>query len=170
MNVTGIRNLQGKLMLIQLKDCTVTYKEEILFLPEYGIFNMVVGKEIVSAFAGAADNNSFPNLYHASEVHTIKPPKSEASQRLEEYYTSIRNVREQGLEDEKLLRKTYDALKADYQKEWLLYLEILEISKDVNLKNDILDHLASMVNLTPHLNNLINEGIEIIEKSIQNEI
>ena len=45
LNVTGIRNINGKLMLIQLRDCTVTYKKELLFLPEDGVFDMVVGKK-----------------------------------------------------------------------------------------------------------------------------
>ena len=31
LNITGIRNAQGKLILIRLKDCTITYKNEYLF-------------------------------------------------------------------------------------------------------------------------------------------
>ncbi|NND88925.1 MAG: aromatic amino acid hydroxylase, partial [Flavobacteriaceae bacterium] len=54
MNVTGMRNLQGELMLIQFTDCTVCYKDEVLFAPSDGDFDMAVGKEIISAFAGAA--------------------------------------------------------------------------------------------------------------------
>ena len=76
MNVTGIRNIQGKLMLIQLEDCTVTYKDEILFKPSDGTFDMAIGNKVVSAFAGAADYLSFPNLYKASEVLTHTPPIS----------------------------------------------------------------------------------------------
>lgn len=170
MNVTGIRNLQGKLMLIQLKDCTVTYKQEYLFLPEYGIFDMVVGKEIVSAFAGAADHNSFPNLYHASEVHTIKPKKSEETHQLENYYTTIKELRINEINNENKLLEIYNILKSTYPNEWLLYLEILEITKDENLKNNIREHLTSMINLNPNLSNLINEGIEIIEKNIHKEV
>ncbi|MBT3871488.1 MAG: aromatic amino acid hydroxylase, partial [Flavobacteriaceae bacterium] len=49
LNVTGIRNLRGELMLIQFTNCTVTYKNELLFSPEMGGFDMAVGKEIVSA-------------------------------------------------------------------------------------------------------------------------
>ena len=51
LNVTGIRNLRGELMLIQFTDCTVKYKNEVLFSPEMGDFDMAVGKEIVSALS-----------------------------------------------------------------------------------------------------------------------
>ena len=42
LNITGIRNAQGKLILIRLKDCTISYKNENLFLPENGIYDMVI--------------------------------------------------------------------------------------------------------------------------------
>ena len=55
LNITGIRNIHGKLILIQFEDCTVTYKNKILFKPEYGTFDLAVGSSIVSAYAGSAD-------------------------------------------------------------------------------------------------------------------
>ena len=71
LNITGIRNLNGKLILIQFEDCTVTYGEEILFSPEDGTLNLAVGSSIVSAFAGSADYLSFKNLYHVSKTETV---------------------------------------------------------------------------------------------------
>ena len=60
--ITGKRDLQGKIQLISFSDCTVNYKTEILFNSEWGIFDMAVGKNVVSVFAGAADDNSFENF------------------------------------------------------------------------------------------------------------
>ena len=42
LNVTGIRNIQGKLMLIRLTDCTISYKDEVLFSPEDGDYDLVL--------------------------------------------------------------------------------------------------------------------------------
>ena len=49
---------------------------------------MIVGKDIVSAFAGAADSNSFPNLYAESSTKTIKKITSKSTVSLEKYYGS----------------------------------------------------------------------------------
>ena len=68
LNVTGMRNLRGKLMLIQFTDCTVTYKGEILFSPEDGILNLAVGNSITSAYAGPADSSSFDLLDHVASA------------------------------------------------------------------------------------------------------
>ena len=46
--ITGKRDIMGKIQLISFKDCTVTYNDEFLFKPEWGVFDMAVGKEVVS--------------------------------------------------------------------------------------------------------------------------
>lgn len=164
LNVTGIRNVYGKLMLIQLNDCTVTYKEEALFLPEQGVFDMVIGKEIISAFSGTADSNSFPNLYEVSATKTIKQVETESDKHLEQHYAKVAEMRTNGLEDDVVLGELFDLLKNKYPKEWLLHLEILEITNDENLALSIQSHLAKTIAEFPNLNILITDGIQIIKK------
>ena len=48
--ITGKRNLQGKIILISLKNCTVTYRDQVLFDPSWGTYDMAVGESIISAF------------------------------------------------------------------------------------------------------------------------
>jgi phenylalanine-4-hydroxylase len=166
LNITGIRNVYGKLMLIQLKDCTVTYKEEILFLPEYGVFDMVIGKEIVSAFSGTADSNSFPNLYEVSSIKTIKQVATESNTHLEQQYARVAEMRSNEVVDDTVLAYLFDLLKGNYPNEWLLHLEILEITNDENLALSIPSHLAKLAEEFPKLTLLITDGIEIIKKQI----
>jgi phenylalanine-4-hydroxylase len=47
--VTGSRNLQGEIILIRLKT-VLTHGETVLFQPEWGVYDMAVGKKVVSAF------------------------------------------------------------------------------------------------------------------------
>ncbi|MFY0603003.1 MAG: aromatic amino acid hydroxylase [Flavobacteriaceae bacterium] len=164
LNVTGIRNLKGKLMLIQLQNCTVTYKGEELFKPEYGLFDMVVGKKIVSAFAGAADYNSFPNLYNVSKTLTVKPKKSERILILESYYQTIRHIREHNSRNESQLEKIFYKVRSSYDNEWLLPLEILEITKSQNLDSEVSMYLNDLASKNPKLKTLILEGMEMIKK------
>lgn len=162
LNVTGIRNLKGKLMLIQLKDCTVTYKGEELFKPEYGVFDMVVGKKIVSAFAGAADYNSFPNLYNVSQTLTVKPEKTAELSRLESYYQTLRDIRKEGDQNESKLEEIFQTIVNSYENEWLLALEILELTQDISLATEITTYLKNIASENSHLSTLILEGIEMI--------
>ena len=46
--ITGTRNLQGEILLIKFKNCTVTHGETVLFAPEWGIYDMAVGKNYIT--------------------------------------------------------------------------------------------------------------------------
>jgi phenylalanine-4-hydroxylase len=81
--ITGTRNLQGEILLIKFKNCTVTQGETVLFAPEWGIYDMAVGKKITSAFSGPADVSSFDMITHVPSSHTIKQKKSSKREELE---------------------------------------------------------------------------------------
>ncbi len=158
LNITGIRNRQGKLMLIQLKDCTITYGDEVLYKPEFGTFDMVVGKDIISAYAGSADPNSFPNLYEVSPSLTIKTNRTPDRIKLEEQYGLVRSIRENDANDESQLKQIYDLIRTEFPNEWLILLEIYEITEDQQLKESTSAHLKYLAEKFPHLTALINEG------------
>ncbi len=162
LNITGIRNIQGKLMLIQLSDCTVTYKDQVLFKPEYGNFDMVVGSQIISAYAGAADHESFPNLYKASEVFTIKPKKSSALLKLEGLYAKVRSMRENDDKNETRFKEIFETIQNEYPNEWLLPLEILELTEREQLADSIQNFLNKKMVTQSNLKVLISEGVDMI--------
>lgn len=166
LNITGIRSLQGKLLLIQLKDCTVSYKNEKLFTPEDGVYNMVVGKDIVSAFAGSADSSSFPNLYSKSSTLTVKKERSGSLSTLEKHYQSVREYRENNSDDANFLKDLFHELESDHPEEWLLMLEILEVSTEETLNQLIRDHLNELAIESPKLKSLIEDGLELTEERL----
>src|SRR5690606_38969927 len=92
--ITGSRNLRGEIILISFKNCTVTHNNDILFQPEWGTYDMAVGKKIVSAFSGPADINSFDMITHIPSTKTIKSKKTEEREALETLYKRVRDYRE----------------------------------------------------------------------------
>lgn len=166
MNVTGMRNLKGELMLIQFTDCTVTYKDQILFTPEDGDFDMAVGKEIVSAFAGAADYLSFPVQQQVSQTKTAKVTQTKAEKDLTHFYSEVREIRETlnnslTTQHVKKLEEIFESLKKEFPKDWLLTLEILELTNDTR----VLDYLISLKERRPEVAHLIDDGLLLLEKN-----
>ena len=100
--ITGKRDLKGKILLISFKNCTVTQNETILFQPEWGVFDMAVGKKVVSAFSGPADCNSFDMITHLPNSKTIKAEKTPEREELESYYSEIRTIRENKINSDKV--------------------------------------------------------------------
>jgi phenylalanine-4-hydroxylase len=127
LNVTGQRNVNGKLMLIQFIDCTVSYKDEILFSPADGMLNLAVGKEITSAYAGPADYYSFDQVYHESEVKTIKSIFTKKQIAIQGLYEKVRHYREEDKINKPLLEKLKIRVQNEYPNQWLLIEEIEEL-------------------------------------------
>lgn len=163
-NVTGIRNVQGKLMLIQLTNCTVTYGEEVLFRPEWGVYDLAIGKEVVSAFAGAADYLSFPNLYEPSQTLTRKPEKSPELLELEGLYARVRQLRETEEATEEELLDIFGKIQGAHPNDWLLSLELLELSQSAELETELTKHLLDLAAQHPNRAHLIKEGISLLQQ------
>ena len=166
LNITGIRNIKGQLFLIQFEDCTVKYKDKILFKPEYGTFDLAVGSSIVSAFAGSADFRSYDDLYHVSETKTIKVEKSDKVLALEKLYAEVRNMRDNNVLDIKRVSNILDTLIQEYPEDWLLTLELYEliyVTDNLELANKMLAHLSSLETTKPKAAHLISGGLELIQ-------
>lgn len=162
LNVTGIRNLQGKLMLIQLTSCTVTYQDRVLFKPEYGTYDMAIGCDIVSAFAGSADADSFPNLYEASTLSHHRELPIHLDIELENLYQKIRSCRAEQEIDTNELAMLWKTIQNKYPQEWLLMLELIEISDNALLNKSIESELNNIANNQTHLKALIKDGLELL--------
>ncbi|KZS42815.1 phenylalanine 4-monooxygenase [Aquimarina aggregata] len=166
-NITGMRNVQGELILIQFSECTIKYKDEFLFKPEWGTFDLAVGKEIVSAFSGPADDNSFDLVTHVSTTTTVKQEHSSEQNELHELYASVRNIRN-GENSKFSLEAIFEIIEKDHQNDWLLSLEIYELvhDRDPKFTSQILKYLNELKLKRTEIKHLIDSGLEIIDKDL----
>ena len=162
--ITGSRNLHGEILLIKFKNCTVTHNDTVLFRPEWGIYDMAVGKKVISAFSGAADVNSFDLILNVPSSKTIKAEKSNERTQLEKLYKSVRTIREGG-ETNESLKNIFFELKTEHPNDWLLSIELIELLKNKNellLLEQVLIHLTNIKKQHPELKKLITDGLELI--------
>ena len=162
--ITGSRNLQGEILLIKFKNCTVTHNDTVLFQPEWGIYDMAVGKKVISAFSGPADVNSFDMINHVPSSQTIKQKKSVEREELEKLYLSVRNIRE-GKPATTTLKEAFASVSAGHPNDWLLSVEIAELAKKENnsdLVDKVLNHLEKVKTNRPEVAHLIDGGLELI--------
>lgn len=167
--ITGTRNLKGEIILISFKNCTVTYQGQVLFAPEWGIYDMAVGRKIVSAFSGPADIHSFNLSATIPSTQTIKSKKTPERERLEQMYQQVRDYRD-GKNASIDLLKTVNDLQTNYPNDWLLSIEIAELAArahDENLRAAVLAHLNKVKENRPQVAHLITYGLELIDKEFQ---
>ncbi|TMM30073.1 aromatic amino acid hydroxylase [Polaribacter aestuariivivens] len=161
--ITGTRDLRGKILLISFENCTVTHGKTILFKPEWGIYDMAVGKEVVSAYSGAADINSFEDTSKVSETKTHKIKYSENEKILYNLYDDVRKMRSTKNTSEEELKVIFNQLKTNFPLDWLLNLELYEVALQNNfaVKTEILNYLL-LLQENKAYKKLIENGLNLL--------
>jgi phenylalanine-4-hydroxylase len=162
--ITGSRNLHGEIILISLKNCTVTHRETILFQPKWGNYDMAIGKKVISAFSGPADVNSFDLISHVPTSKTIKAKHTAERDDLELLYHTVRTIRETK-DTTASLEPIFQKLKTNHPNDWLLSVEIVELLKnkeESQLLQEMLIHLERLKETRPEVAHLITGGLDLI--------
>ena len=166
--VTGTRNLRGEIILITFENCTVTYEDETLYQPDWGLYHMAVGEKVISAFNGPADLNSFDLVSHKITETTIKAKKTKETTQLELLYQQIRDFRE-GTNTTISRNKVFQEVKVNYPQDWLLSVELYELAVsngDEEFAAEIVKHLEKVKQENPKLGHLIDDGLELVAKHL----
>ncbi len=158
MITTGTRSIDGTLLVVHFDGCEVTYKGSQLISRKNGPFDMAIGTSVVSAFAGAADHRSFDITTHVSSTTTIQQALSPEDHILNKLYQEVRTQRESKNIDGDRLLSIFRTLKSDYPKDWLLSLEIYELTLD----EEVLSYLEDLSIKRPKSEHLIKDGLQLI--------
>ena len=160
--VTGTRNIQGKIMVVKFKDCRVTHGDKVLFHPDWGVYDMAVGKEVVAAFSGVADPDRFPLDAHTKETQPEKPLPP-----LNEVYAAVRQLRNQNQAKEEQLASFLELLQTDGKADgWLAVLEICEWAQHsgyVQVAKDSREYLQQLQRQYSELRVPIDDGLLLLE-------
>jgi len=155
---------EGKTIILTFSDCTVSdnVHNEKLFDPTWGIFDLVIGQEIKSSYPNAADRSSFPGDLVEFSSKTIKPKYNDEDLRLHQLYGVISQVRE-NKKTLSELKGVLDELMKCYRDEWLIFLEICEMTeKKSKIHLTALGHLLSLKEKNPMLIKLIDDGLKLV--------
>jgi len=154
----------GKNVLMTFENCTVTSPTgDVLFQPEWGIYDMAVGIKISSVFSGSADKTKF-DVYPSKSEETAKKIKYSEKEKSEFLiYNEIRSIRETG-KNFKRIKEIIKLLKNEKSEAWLLFLEILELLKKGSREyTDVRNALISISKINSKAEHLIDRGLNVLD-------
>ena len=160
--VTGTRNLRGKIILITFKNCLVTYREEVLFQPDWGIYHLAVGKKVVAAYAGPADNNSFDLTNHELSTKPTVPVYNYDEIPLQKMYKVV----DENKDNLPVLSSLFQQIQEKFSEEWLLIIELLQAAKKHKLENIIIkcqELLIAFSEKHPQLAHLVADDVPVFD-------
>ena len=153
----------GKLLLVSFRDCTVRKGNDLLFSPDWGIYDMAVGASITSCFNGPADPDAYGLRFPVPEEKTHKIIHDDRHRKLFAMYNTVRELREADREHADL-GKMLSILSSDYPEDWLLPVEILEFARKTankELQDKTRAYLENLKTKKPEIAHLIDNGYEL---------
>ena len=125
---------------------------------------MAVGKNVVSVFAGPADDNSFENTRKKSKTTSVPINYSKKELELHSLYGEVRSIRDSKVCDILKIEPIYNNIKLNFPNEWLILLEIYEIlfHQTSDLKDKVLVSLLELQKNEKY-SNLITNGLRLIK-------
>jgi phenylalanine-4-hydroxylase len=168
---------EGQLILLTFNQAKVSYKDQILFLPEWGVFDMAVGSAITSVFAGPPDYEAFGENESFVAKRVFPRKITNQRQRLFEIYSDIRKVREEKQDKKQdktkvydFIVKTFEELSLDFTEDWLPLLELFEISlslQNASLTSKIEKNLRHQIFKSAELKIPIEEGLRLAIQELE---
>ena len=162
-----------KIVLISFTACEVyrnNNREEVYFKPEWGTYDMAVGAEIISVFAGAADKDAYESLEESVDQASSSIPSETEDAKLVNLHAAIRNLRDKGF-DQKVWLDIFNLLGTESSNYWLGLVELFEIAwandRQV-LAMQAETRLLELVSLYPNLKKLINDGLRVAKEEALN--
>jgi phenylalanine-4-hydroxylase len=168
--VDNILSLENKIILITFKNCTVTDDQnQVVFQPEWGVYDMAVGERITSVFCGAADKETFEVIGYKPKTNTYHPEYDAKTIALHKLYQQVRDCR-QNKSGYEVLAGIWLELQKNHAEDWLCALEILEILD----QEDTMPAIAAEIQTTletraanePEFTKLINDGLKLIKQPV----
>jgi len=152
--------------IMTFKNCTVKYKDQTLFQPDWGNFDITVGHKVVSVFGGAADRKSYGDTDDFVAARVPTPNYSAEQKALFALYQKIRDYRHARLEwSDSTTMALFDQCLNQASDQWLLFVEILEIALMSKLSPVLTKkmeaHLQTIKSNNEKLTSVIEDGVRL---------
>lgn len=163
-----IKNIQShgsKAKIYSFDQATVTYKNQIYFQPDWGIFDLITGHKVVSVFGGPADRASYGELTDFVAKRVPTPIYTDQQHQLFLNFQNLRELRQSTSTNEKMLQELFLKMKYEFHSEWLLFVEALEIALKAHCSTtliaEIRQHLEKLKSEKSDLTSVIDDGIAL---------
>ncbi|MEZ5358305.1 MAG: aromatic amino acid hydroxylase [Candidatus Zixiibacteriota bacterium] len=154
----------GTIVLMSFDNCTVSRNSEVLFRPEWGVYDMAVGERITSVFSGAADKDAYEQPALISKMRTIRTDYTEHELRYNALFQSVRDYRTGAAPDD-IIPEVWAEVLRDFPEDWLLTVEMVELltksGKHTDLRENMIAKLKARSASHPEQAKLIQDGLRL---------
>ena len=126
--ITKILKLNETAAVLSFENATATYRNEKLFLPEWGTYDIITGATVNSVYGGPADRQAFGDFDDFVAARVAKPLFTDAQKKIFSLYQAARNLRAQAKVSASDIENLFNDFIRSAPNHWLLFIELAEVS------------------------------------------
>ncbi len=153
-------------VIARFRQCNIRHQDQIYYQASWGDFDLVLGQKVTSVFGGAADRGKYFLHQSPNFQPKVVPTKrfSDKEKSLHDLYQQVRDFREKQMKDPNQLQALLEQGQKISPQDWLLPLEIYEISLKINADEVQKQSLDSLLILkkNPDVTELIQRGLHLL--------
>ena len=161
------RTPRRELCLLTFEDCTVKFRDKVLFQPEWGTFDMAIGSKVESVFSGPADRKAYGLTDSFAKKIVPKRTLNEEETKLNQIYQNIRDLRSTDCSSD-VISDIFSQLEAEFKQDWLTRIELIELCYKNNLNEGLREKITlSLQNIKASDNTkatVIDDGLNIADQ------
>lgn len=164
--IYGVLKLKNQVsseaLILTIDDATCMHENEILFRPEWGLFDVVIAEQVTSVFGGPADRVSYGDTEDFTVSKIENPTYSKAQHALFKLFQEVRDLRNSKVPTSEVLAGFFETAKTSAAEEWLIYVELLEMSISYgfsSLSVQIESYLNQLGKSNPQISTVVSDGI-----------
>ncbi|MBC7420827.1 MAG: aromatic amino acid hydroxylase [Bdellovibrio sp.] len=160
-----VLNISEKAVILTFEGATCEYQGEKLFLPAWGLYDIVLAQQVVSVFGGPADRAAYGEVddFVASRVPALQ--YNDDQKKIFGFYEKVRALRANKKSTQQDLNELFLKISQAASKEWLLFVELVELglkrNYDLGLLKLIEYHLGSLIKKDVSIQEVIEEGLRL---------
>ncbi len=149
--------------IYRYSNATATYLNQIYFQPDWGDFDVVTGNTVTSVFGGPADRIKYGETTDFVAKRVPESIYTDEQRKLFQAFQNTRDFRTKPDVTENNISEIFKSYQNLFSKEWLLFIELLELSIKNNLSENLITeikiHLNKIKNQNSQLSSVIDDGI-----------
>ena len=160
-----IKKLSDKAVILTFSQATCEWNGEKLFLPEWGLYDILLVNQVTSVFGGPADRAAYGDFDDFIAARVQETRYTDEQKKRFTDYQKVRSFREYKAATADEFKELFLKISQEMPNEWLLYVELLEIgyqrNYDVGFLKLVEFHLSTLQKKNDEIKSLIEEGIRL---------
>lgn len=149
---------KGRRLVLSFKNCRIKdRKNNLLYKPSWGPFDLAVGSSVASVFSGPADSKAYKP---EDDFEPSRVPQKNLTKKKKETFRIYKNISQRKMTSDKQLESQIKELKKQ-NNSWLMFLELLDrIRNRSQFKKKVLSSVGSVKNKKLQNKKVFQLGLE----------